>query len=119
RQRTLNADYAGTGRASNRRLNREQALGGAQEVVWSGGETLDADTVFAAFGVDRNAAAAYKRDAQPASAANGGLLAKIFLWMFALSLPFIFLRSCDDRDPAYVRTGGGSYGGFSSGGSHK
>ena len=41
---------AGTGRASNKRLNREQTLGGAQEVVWSGGEALDADTVFAAFG---------------------------------------------------------------------
>lgn len=120
RQRTRNADYAGTGRASNKRLNREQALDGPEEVTWSGGETLAADTVFAAFGIDPNAAAAQARDAKPVSAGGGGLLAKLFLWLFALSLPFVFLRSCDDdRDAAYVRTGGGSYGGFSSGGSHK
>ncbi len=118
-QRTRNADYAGTGSASSKRLNREQTLGdGAQEVVWSAGETLPADTVFQAFGVDPNAAAAYKRDAKPVSAANGGLLAKMFLWMLALSLPFFFLGNCSGGS-GYARTGGGSYGGFSSGGSHK
>jgi len=42
-ERTLNTDYAGTGAASRKRLNREQTGSGggdetAQEIVWSAGE---------------------------------------------------------------------------------
>ncbi len=88
-----------------------------------------------------------QRDALPTSL-NGSLLAKIFLGMFIVAVLLLLFRcgsgdNCDDVRATYgqasqeyrncvashnaggagfiggMRTGGGSFGGYSSGGSHK
>jgi hypothetical protein len=138
---TQNTDYQGTGKASNRRLNREVTEG---EVVWSGGETLSADAVLKAFRLAPDKSAALQRDALPTSGNAASLLAKIFFGVFAVVILLMLFRCSDDnsRDCNSVRatfgeasqeyqgclannrgggyrTGGGSFGGFSSGGGHK
>jgi hypothetical protein len=136
----LHTDYQGTGRDAHRRLNREEtrsADGSAHEVVWSAGETLDADPVLRAFGV-ATAASPLRRDVRPTS--DGGFLPKLFVGLFFLALLFAMVR-CSSDDCAQVRTtfgeasqeyqscrsgssprfrtSGGSWGGFSTGGGHK
>jgi hypothetical protein len=145
-QRTFNTDYQGTGAASAKRLNREQTGSGeTQEVVWSGGETLTADAVMKAFKIAPDKRAALQRDALPTSLNNASLLAKIFFWGFVLVVVLMLFRcgsgggasDCADtratfgeasqeyqnclnsRSGSGYRTGGGSFGGFSSGGGHK
>jgi endogenous inhibitor of DNA gyrase (YacG/DUF329 family) len=145
-ERTANTDYVGTGAASKKRLNREQTEGaGSREVVWSAGETLSADEVVSAFRLAPDKRAALQRDASP-TAFRKSLLAKLFLWFFILSfVPFLFrcgdggaLADCSETKNAFgessreyqncldsrrsgsrYRSGGGSFGGFSSGGGHK
>jgi Domain of unknown function (DUF4178) len=146
-QRTFNTDYQGTGAASAKRLNREQTGAGAgqQEVVWSGGETLAADAVLKAFDLATDKRAALQRDALPTASSGASLLARIFFWGFVAVVALIMFR-CSGSDDARnceplratfgeasteyqnclssnrgggYRTGGGSFGGFSSGGGHK
>ena len=145
-QLTHNVDYQGTRGASARRLNREQTQGeGVAEVVWSAGETLAADTVLKAFRLAPAQRAALQRDAAPTFGGGGGL-AKVFLWIFIIAVLFLLFRCGDggsgpdcestrltfgDASQEYrnclasrgsggsSRTGGGSFGGFSSGGGHK
>ncbi len=120
-QRTLNTDYQGTGAASARRLNREQTgAGDTQEVVWSGGESLAADAVMKAFRLAPDKRAALRRDALPTAFNAASLLAKIFFWGFVVVVVLMLFRcgGASDSGSGY-RTGGGSYGGFSSGGGHK
>jgi len=147
RQRTANTDYADTGLAHKKRLNREQTGSGqgdetAQEIVWSGGETLDADSVRRAFKLPPDQAAALQRDATPTAFNARSLLAKVF---FGVLLAVVVLLmsmcggsddNCDELRSTYGeasqeyrnclasnrssgRTSGGSFGGYSSGGSHK
>lgn len=141
-ERTANTDYQGVGAASAKRLNREQTgTGGTQEVVWSAGETLDAETVRQAFRLVPEVTAALRRDALPTASTSAGLLAKLFFWGFIAVVVLMLFRcdddsSCDDTRASFgeasaeyqnclanrrsaSRTGGGSFGGFSSGGSHK
>ena len=151
-QRTFNTDYQGTGAASTKRLNREQtgsgdAGDGPQEVVWSGGETLSADTVLKAFRLAPDRAAALQRDALPTAFGGASLLAKLFFWGFVIIVVLMLFRcgsggggssNCDDTratfgaaSTEYQRClnsnrggygygyGGGAFGGFSSGGGHK
>ena len=151
-QRTFNTDYQGTGAASTKRLNREQtgsgdAGDGPQEVVWSGGETLSADTVLKAFRLAPDRAAALQRDALPTAFSGASLLAKLFFWGFVIIVVLMLFRcgsggggssNCDDTratfgaaSTEYQRClnsnrggygygyGGGAFGGFSSGGGHK
>ncbi|MFG5408380.1 DUF4178 domain-containing protein [Piscinibacter sakaiensis] len=139
-ERTFNTDYAGTGAASRKRLNRERTgEGRTQEIVWSAGETMAAETVRRAFQLPEAAAAALRRDATPTSTNASSLLAKLFFWAFVIVVLLILFRcsgddECDGLRERYgaasaeyqncqasnrARTGGGSYGGFSSGGSHK
>ena len=142
RQRTDNTDYAGTGSASAKRLNREQTSGAnTQEIVWSGGETLSADAVLKAFSITAPRAALL-RDAGPTTFNGASLLAKLFFWVFAIVMVLTMFNcsgpsraECNTVISTYgeasqeaqnclnsrsrARTGGGSYGGFSSGGSHK
>ena len=151
-QRTFNTDYQGTGAASAKRLNREQtgsgdAGDGPQEVVWSGGETLSADTVLKAFRLAPDRAAALQRDALPTAFSGASLLAKLFFWGFVIIVVLMLFRcgsggggssNCDDTratfgaaSTEYQRClnsnrggygygyGGGAFGGFSSGGGHK
>ena len=145
-ERTANSDYVGTGAASNKRLNREETQGeGSREVVWSAGETLGADTVVNAFRLAPDKRAALQRDALPTTF-KGSLLARIFFWMFVVAVVLLLFRcgsgggpgDCSEtrntfgeasqeyqnclnshRSGSGYRSGGGSFGGFSSGGGHK
>ena len=153
-QRTFNTDYQGTGGAAAKRLNREQTGSSRvdevqqQEVVWSGGETLAADTVMKAFRLAPEKSAALQRDALPTSFSGSSLLAKIFFGVLILIVVLMLFRcgssgggsrNCDDARATFGaasseyqnclnsrRSGGGyyggtggAYGGFSSGGGHK
>jgi len=145
-ERTANTDYVGTGAASKKRLNREQTAGqGSREVVWSAGETLAADAVVGAFRLAADKRAALQRDALPTTF-KGSLLAKVFFWMFVGAVVLMLFRCGSDgaladcsetkktfgeasqeyqnclnsrRSGSGYRSGGGAFGGFSSGGGHK
>lgn len=146
---TYNTDYQGVGEAKNKRLNRERTDAPSTElrtgeIVWSGGETLTADAVLKAFRLAPDKSAALQRDATPTSGNAASLLAKVFFWVFVVVVLLMLFRcSGDDRrdcEPLRAnygeasqeyqnclasnrssgyRTGGGSFGGFSSGGGHK
>ncbi len=141
-QRTRNTDYRGTGAAGAKRLNREETGGpGGAEIVWSAGETLDADTVVKAFGLAPDKRAALQRDALPTAFNAAGKLAKVFVWLFIIAVVLMIVmcssrddcdalrsrygessqeyRSCLNGSGGGSRTSGGSFGGFSSGGGHK
>jgi hypothetical protein len=148
-QRTYNTDFQGTGSASTKRLNRERTATGSgsdatQEIVWSAGEAMPADVIMKAFRLAPDKSAGFKRDAAP-TALKGSLLAKIIFWAFIVFVLLLFrcgssgggpvdctntlntfgqasqeYQNClnSQRSGGY-RTGGGSFGGFSSGGGHK
>jgi predicted RNA-binding Zn-ribbon protein involved in translation (DUF1610 family) len=128
-------DYEGTGAHTKARLSREQA---GNEVTWSAGETLAADTVADAFGIAAGSRAAMQRDVAPVNFGASGAV-KALLIFFVVVVLMIMLTQCgnDDcsdvrstfgeasteyqqcqrnRSSGGVRTGGGSYGGWSSGG---
>ncbi len=136
---TRNTDYQGEGAAKNKRLNCERTEG---EVVWSGGESLSSDVVLKAFRLSPTQSAAFQRDATPTSGNGASLLAKVFFWVFLVAVLLLMFKCSDDnpdcnavRDSygeasqeyqnclannrSGVRTSGGSFGGFSSGGGHK
>ena len=143
---TLNTDFEGVGPHFDRRLNREQTSGaGTQEITWSGGRTLSAEAVMKAFRLGNDQLAALERDATP-TAMGRSLLFKIVLWAFIIIVVLMVIRcsssggsgsDCSEQLNTYgeasaeyrrcqnnnrgsgVRTGGGSYGGYSSGGGHK
>ena len=131
----LNREQTGSGRSGNE----------GQEVIWSGGETLSADAVMKAFKLAPDKAKALQRDALPTSLSGASLLAKVFLWGFVIVVLLLLFRcgsggssnNCSDVRATFgeasqeyrnclnsnsssgYRTGGGSFGGFSSGGGHK
>ena len=132
-------DYAGSGKASSSRLSMEQTAG---EVVWSAGRTIDAVVVAKAFGVSDAGAAAFKRDAAPLSTGSTAAKASkgvVLLVLFLLLMVILVTCSddgCDDTRRAFgensaeyqqcvrtsgsgSRSGGSSWGGYSSGGGHK
>jgi len=115
-QVTDNTDYV----SGTRRLNREETRdGNTHEVVWSAGEALTAETVCKAFRLEPEKSKALERDASPTSD-SGSLLGKVLLWAIILLVVLMLVRcdSCDDSGGS-GRIGGGSWGGFSSGGGHK
>jgi len=141
-ERTFNTDYLGPG---GKRLNREQT---GSEVVWSAGESLNADTVAKAFALPAAQAAALARDVSPlADAGLGQILsgtARFAIGFVVLVVVvLLFARcsrdNCDELRETFgeasneyrqclnshsggiggYRSTGGSYGGYSSGGSHK
>ena len=80
-EKTYNTDFA----AGQKRLNREQTgeptgEHPGQEVTWSAGETLQADAVAKAFGLDETAAMAMRRDVSPLSSDPGGLLKRLLVY---------------------------------------
>ena len=139
-QRTFNTDYRGIGTFSSRRLNCERTgEGDAQEIVWSAGETIASDAVLKAFNLAPDKAQALRRDAAPFSGSAASLLPKLFFWGFVLVFVLTLFqcdssadacaalrnsygeasneyRNCLARQRSGTRTGGGSWGGFSSGG---
>ncbi len=139
-QVTTNTDYRGPG---GKQLNREQTgAGGADdkdaELTWSAGAALDADALIKAFRLSDTPQAAMKRDAAPVSVKSGSL-AGLFVFLLVVVVVFSMVRcsrdDCDQLRRTYgeasneyqqcqrgggaTRTGGGSFGGFSTGGGHK
>jgi hypothetical protein len=131
-------DYEGKGANSALRLSREAT---GSEVTWSAGSTLSADTIARAFGIKPEATAALQRDAGPISSGLGlGKALLIFVVIVVILLLFsrcssgssssdcsevrstfgessAEYRQCLNRQSSGgVRPGGGSFGGFSSGG---
>jgi predicted RNA-binding Zn-ribbon protein involved in translation (DUF1610 family) len=135
-QQSFNTDYAATGTNSHKRLNREMT---GTEVVWSAGETISADAVAAAFRVPLDQRAALRRDVTPAGAGMSGLVKVAIVVVVIVVLLLLVARcsrnDCDElrstfgeysneyqqclrsnRAGGSSRTGGGSFGGFSTGG---
>lgn len=134
-ERTRNTDYRGPG---GKQLNREQTgEGGDAEVTWSAGAALDADVLFKAFKLDDGQRAALQRDAKPVSTRGFGGMAGLFLFLLFVVVVFSMVRcgrddcselrrtygeasneyqSCARNSGSGVRSSGGSYGGFSTGG---
>jgi hypothetical protein len=133
-QRTANTDYA----AGDKRLNREHS---GNEITWSAGQTLDASTIARAFKLPQDTAAALARDASPLSGSGLPLSRTLILAIVLIIVLVVVLKACsrdrcDDLRATFgassteyqqcrnsassgtggVRTGGGSYGGFGSGG---
>lgn len=139
-QRTLNSDFVGTGTSHNLLLNREKT---GNEITWSAGETVSADEVASAFRIPPGQRRAFRRTPKMVSSIDWGpwptrILVTVVLLFFLI--PFTLTRCSDDCDetrrlfgeasPEYqacranARSGssggyGSSYGGYSSGGSHK
>jgi len=133
-ERALVIDYEGSGAHAQGRLSREQT---GLEVTWSGGETLAAEVVAEAFGIAPAQRAALQRDAAPISSGAG--VAKALVILAAVLILVLMLSRCGadgcdqvrdtfgaasnefqqcqrSNSGSGVRTGGGSYGGWSSGG---
>jgi uncharacterized membrane protein YgcG len=139
-QRTDNTDYQGSGSASAKRLNRERT---EDEIVWSAGEALASKDVLKAFRLGADKLAGLQRDVTPLSGDHSGLLAKLFFAGLVIVVLLVMFRCDGDGDCRSIRntygeasqeyqscrnsssggsgfrTGGGSFGGFSTGGGHK
>ncbi len=140
-ERTNNTDYT----SGNKRLNREQT---GSEVTWSAGETVDAAVINKAFKLAPGTVASMAPEASPFSSKNsssgGSFMSRLILGLVVLVLLLILIRSCssdgcDDVANTFgrasneyqqcrnhtggvaraPRTGGGSFGGYGSGGGHK
>jgi Domain of unknown function (DUF4178) len=132
-ERTFNTDYEGTGAHRRKRLNREQT---GNEVVWSAGETLDADAVVKAFRLPEGKLPALKRDAAPLSLGSvfgmaWGFVKGVLIFVLIVIILIVLARcdgdDCDElrqtfgensneyqqckRSGGSGRTSGGSYGG--------
>ena len=134
----LNREQTGGGRVGE----------ATQEVVWSGGETLSAEAVMKAFRLAPDQRAALQRDASPNVLGGTSLLMKLFFWAFIVVVVLALFRcssggsgssaNCDaardtfgaasseyqnclnsHRSGGGYGTGGGAFGGYSSGGGHK
>jgi hypothetical protein len=130
-------DYGGVGSAGDRLLSREQT---PDEVTWSGGRTVSAQSVADAFSQPGIAAPAVSPDVKPLAARTAMSLTALFVILFALILLAVLMARCSADDCAEVRrtfgtdsaearqcersgspgrVSGGSYGGYSTGGGHK
>ncbi|MEY4763378.1 MAG: hypothetical protein RI907_51 [Pseudomonadota bacterium] len=134
-QKTLNTDYAGSGARANLVLNREMA---GQEVTWSAGRALDAQDVMRAFHIEATRRQAFERDVSATSESwtSKALVYGLIIAFFVLvSMIESCGDSCSDVRDTYGENSqeyqqcrasrhssggyGGSYGGYTSGGSHK
>ena len=112
--RTANTDFAATnGRGV---LSREQA---GNEVTWSHGEKLDARQVAQAFGLGDKLASVGRADATPWTPELTRAMVTLVVVVIAVIVLLSILRSCTEEDSGGGRSSGGSFGGYSSGGSHK
>ncbi|WP_280190162.1 DUF4178 domain-containing protein [Delftia sp. PS-11] len=121
-QKTRNADYLGTGESNKAFLASETENG---ETTWTHGNSVSATTLAMAFGLKQ------LRDRSQVGVLSGSRfgLWTILIGLLVLWLVFAGLRSCMSRpgcDPnvdsncsSYSRSSGGSWGGYTSGGSHK
>ncbi len=110
-QKTFNRDFAN----AKGLLSMEQT---ANEVTWSSGDKLSADTVAKAFGIDK---AKIGDDVGPFVPAGGSRIKTIIIVVIILFILLMILSDCSGSSggSGYTRSSGGSFGGYSSGGSHK
>lgn len=120
-QKTSNRDFA-KGKAL---LSMEQTPG---EITWSSGSRMDSEQVAKAFKLEDKKDLLKRTDAAPVSASSGVGCVTIIVLFIIILIFLAVLRSCIQCDPktencsssgSTWRSGGGSYGGYSSGGSHK
>lgn len=112
-QNTKNTDYS----CGSSLINKEQSK---DEIVWSHGQKLLPTVVSKAFNIDASKGLSEVGDSQ-----NSKLRKQIILWSVIIILIIIIVKCSDDCNPKIenctTRSSGtgGSYGGYSSGGSHK
>lgn len=118
-QQTRNRDYA----AGERLLSSEES---EHEITWSAGHRISAQSVADAFQLAEGHALRQRGDARPFSAASSVGVGTIVLVVLALLLILFLLGRCSECDPrtqncgsGSARSGGGAYGGYSTGGGHK
>ena len=119
-QKSSNVDYVSSDKKNT--LAKETAN---NETTWSRGQRVSADMIAKAFGVDKLKDRSKVGPLSGSGFSWGTIFIVIFLLLFIL--PFIRAcmgpsSNCDPRtDPncSYSRSSSGSYGGYTSGGSHK
>lgn len=95
------------------------------EISWSSGDRLAADTVAKAFGLEADKALLQRADASPVSQSVGSNFRTFVIIVVVLILLSMLESRCSSCDPALencsssYRSSGGSFGGWSSGGGHK
>ncbi|HMN22710.1 MAG TPA: DUF4178 domain-containing protein [Ottowia sp.] len=109
-EQTDNRDFS-SGRGL---LSMEQ---GAREITWSAGDRIASRDVATAFGIAERPQLLSRADASPVSSSRGALT--LILIVFALMFLLAALDNCSGGSSGYSRSSGGSFGGYSSGGSHK
>lgn len=118
-QKTSNVDYVNRAKLSS--LAQETSAG---ETTWTHGQQVNAEMLTKNFGVAR------LKDRSQASPLSGSRFSvgTILFWLFVLMFTLPFLRACvsgpgcdarTDPNCNYSRSSSGSYGGYTSGGSHK
>ncbi|QXL84003.1 DUF4178 domain-containing protein [Comamonas sp. NLF-1-9] len=116
-QQTDNVDYAAT--QGKGILSREQS---DKEITWSYGNRLASSTVAQAFGREAEADK-FKRDEVGPFVASGGsgcgLTVLVFIVLIMLVITLSTCTGGSSSSGSYNRSSGGSFGGYSSGGSHK
>lgn len=137
-ERLAVTDYVGTPPAKHRRLSRERS---ADEVVWSAGEVLSSDALAEGFDLPAARRGALRRGASVLAMANQGLPAGLrpstIITLVLVFLLVMLIVRCSDDDCVAARnafgassaeyreclrngrvsgSGGGSWGGYSSGG---
>ncbi|AOG22603.1 DUF4178 domain-containing protein [Acidovorax sp. RAC01] len=120
-QKTSNRDFA----SSKGVLSLEQS---PTELTWSAGDKIASDAVAKAFNLQDKKDVLQRDDAGPFVAAKGMGCGTIILIAVILLILLLLLSRCSRCDPqvencssssSSYRSPGGSYGGYSSGGSHK
>jgi endogenous inhibitor of DNA gyrase (YacG/DUF329 family) len=111
-QKTTNRDFA----SSKGLLSMEQS---PNEITWSAGDKLASDTVAKAFKLDDKADVLARDDPGPFVAKSGLGCGTIILIAVIILILLIILSNCSGSSGSGYRSSGGSFGGYSSGGSHK
>jgi hypothetical protein len=111
-QKTSNRDFA----SAKGLLSLEQT---PNEVTWSAGDKLASDTVAKAFKLEDKADVLQRDDPGPFTAKSGLGCGTIILIAIIIIILLIILSNCSGSSGSGYRSSGGSFGGYSSGGSHK
>ena len=111
-QKTFNRDFE----SSKGLLSMEQS---PNEITWSAGDKLSSDTVVQAFKLQDKKDVLQRSDPGPFVAAKGVGCASIILIGVVLLILLVLLSNCSGSSGSGYRSSGGSFGGYSSGGSHK
>jgi len=112
-QKTSNRDFA----SAKGLLSLEQT---PSEVTWSSGDKLASDTVAKAFGLENKKDLLQRDDPGPFVASKGMGCGTIIVIAIVIIILLIILSNCSGSSGSgFTRSSGGSWGGYSSGGSHK